>query len=62
MADVEALAKDRMEAHGIHASETAWVGTDFDRIIDNNGTMDELYQQINDLVRDLRAARADPGE
>lgn len=52
-----ALAKDRMESHRIHASETAWVGTDFDKIIDNNGTMDDLYQQINDLVRDLRASK-----
>lgn len=42
-----------------HASEWAWAGTDFDRVIDNNGTMDELYQQINDLVQDLRAAKGD---
>jgi hypothetical protein len=40
-----------------HASEWAWAGTDFDRIIENDGTLDELYSQINDLVRDLRAAR-----
>lgn len=44
---------------GVHASETSWIGTDFDRVIDNNGTLDELYQQINDLVLDLRAARVD---
>ena len=44
-----------------HQSEWAWAGTRFDRVIDNNGSMDELYQQITDLVRDLRAARADPG-
>ena len=53
-----ALAKDRMESHGIHASETAWVGTDFDAVIDNNGTMDELFRQISDLVRDHQAAKA----
>ena len=53
-------------AHGMarpaelpHESEWAWAGTDFDRVIDNNGTMDQLYQQVNDLVRDLRAAKAD---
>jgi hypothetical protein len=46
---------------GVHASETAWIGTTFDRVIDNNGTLDELYQQVTDLVRDLRGARADPG-
>lgn len=44
---------------GVHASETSWIGTDFDRIIDNNGSMDDLYQQVNDLVQDLRAAKAD---
>lgn len=54
-----AVAKDRMEAHRIHASETAWVGTKFDRVIDNNGTMDDLYQQISDLVRDHQVAKVD---
>jgi hypothetical protein len=29
----------------IHASETAWVGTDFDAILDNNHTIDNLYKQ-----------------
>lgn len=57
-----ALAKDNVEKLGIHASETAWVGTDFDLTLDNNGTLDQLYQQINDLLRDLRAAKASPLE
>lgn len=47
---------------GVHASETAWVGTDFDAVLDNNGTLDQLYQQINDLLRDRRAAKANPLE
>lgn len=34
----------------IHASETAWVGTDFDSIIDNNGSIDDLYQQAKLIV------------
>lgn len=34
----------------IHASETAWVGTDFDRVIENDGTIDELYKQVADLI------------
>jgi hypothetical protein len=34
----------------IHASETAWVGTEFDAIIDNNGSIDELYQQAKLIV------------
>ena len=36
----------------IHASETAWVGTDFDHIIDNNGTIDDLYKQTESIVGD----------
>jgi len=44
---------------GVHASETSWIGTDFDRVIDNNGSLDDLYDQINDLLRDLRAAKVD---
>jgi hypothetical protein len=55
-----ATASQRMENHNIHASETAWVGTRFDAVIDNNGTMDQLFQQITDLLRDLRAAKASP--
>ena len=43
-----------------HESEWAWAATRFDRVIDNNGSMDQLYTQITDLVRDLRAAKADP--
>lgn len=45
---------------GVHASEWAWIGTDFDRVIDNNDSLDALYQQVNDLVRDLQGAMADP--
>lgn len=41
----------------VHASEWSWAATDFDRVIPNHGTLDELYAQINDLVRDLRDAK-----
>jgi len=34
----------------IHPSEWAWLGTKFDRVVDNNGTVDELYAQIKSLV------------
>lgn len=36
----------------IHASETSWIGTEFDAILDNNGSIDELYSKINCLVQD----------
>jgi hypothetical protein len=47
-----ALAKSRMQSLGIHASETAWVGTNFDAVLDNNGSIDDLYDQIKNLVSD----------
>lgn len=40
-----------------HASEWSWVGTAFDAVLDNNGTMDSLFQQVNDLVRDHQDAK-----
>ena len=53
-------AKTQLETYGIHASETAWIGTQFDAEIDNNSSMDHLYQQVTGLVRDLQGAT--PGQ
>jgi hypothetical protein len=44
------VALNELKRLKIHASETAWVGTGFDAIIDNNSTIDELYQQAQTLV------------
>lgn len=52
-------AKTQLEKFNIHASETAWVGTNFDAVLDNNSTMDHLYSQVNDLVQDLLVSKAD---
>ena len=38
-----ALSGRRLEQLGVHASETAWVGTRFDAVLDNNSTLDDLY-------------------
>lgn len=46
------LGEERLKRLGIHASETAWVGTKFDAILDNNGTIDDLFYQIKNLVED----------
>ncbi len=45
-----ALSGRRLEQSGVHASETAWVGTAFDVVLNNNGTLDDLYQQVKKLV------------
>jgi hypothetical protein len=47
-----ALSKHKIESLGIHASETAWVGGDIDIVIENNGTIDELYESIKNQVED----------
>lgn len=52
-------AKTQLDNFQIHASETAWIGTNFDAIIDNNASMDHLYAQVNDLVLNLQSAKAD---
>jgi hypothetical protein len=44
------IALNELKRLKIHASETAWVGTKFDAIIDNNSTIDALYQQAQTLV------------
>ena len=41
-----ALSKHNIEKLGIDASETAWVGQKFDIVLNNDGTPDELYNQI----------------
>ena len=47
----DAFAAEKLKSLGVHASETAWVGTDFDYIVDNNGTVDELYNRIALIVQ-----------
>ena len=52
-----ALSGRKLEQLGIHASETAWVGTRFDAVLDNNSTLEDLYQQIMHLAQDPQAAK-----
>jgi hypothetical protein len=39
-----------MKLRKIHASEWAWLGNEFDHVIDNNGTIDDLFKQAQSLV------------
>jgi hypothetical protein len=43
-------ARDWLAKENIHASEYSWAGTCFDSIIDNNGTIDNLYSQLKSVV------------
>lgn len=44
-------AQQVLKSHNIHASETAWVGTEFDHVIDNNGSVESLYSSLKNLVQ-----------
>jgi hypothetical protein len=62
-----ALSKHRIEDLGVHASETAWVGSKFDSTLNNDGTLDDLYTQvereiINSQAQDHPAAILGPLE
>lgn len=46
-------AKKKLEKLGVHASETSWAGIDFSAVIDNDGSIQHLYDQIKGLVLDL---------
>ena len=52
-----ALGKEYLSRHKIHASETSWVGTDFDSIVDNNSSLDALYEQVRNLAQCLPASK-----
>ena len=45
-----------LEKEKIHASEWAWIGSNFDYKLDNNGSIDNLYNQIKNLVTDRPVA------
>jgi hypothetical protein len=44
------IGLNQMKLLGIHASEWAWIGTEFDKIIDNNDTIDQLYNTAKSLL------------
>jgi hypothetical protein len=62
-------ARQKLDTYQIHPSETAWVGTEFDAVINNTGSFDHTFQQvetavrtfqgISDLLQDLPVAMAD---
>ena len=46
-----------MESLKIHSSETAWIGRGIDLEIDNNGSIDDLFNQLKNLVSDPLVAK-----
>ncbi len=54
------ISSDRLKKLNIHASETAWVGTNFDYVFENDGSIDDLFNKIRDLVSDPLDANERP--
>ena len=44
------LAKKRLEQRGAHASEYSSIGVDYDYVISNNGTVEDLHNQIESII------------
>lgn len=44
------ISKVKLDKANVHASEYSSVGLNYDHYIDNNGTIDELHEQINQLL------------
>ena len=50
-------AAGKLVYRNIHESERAWIGPDIDYVLDNDGTIEELYSSIKDLVLSLPDAK-----
>ena len=54
------FTQQQLKEFNIHPSETAWIGTEFDAVIDNNANgLDPLFAQVKRLVQDLQRPTAD---
>jgi hypothetical protein len=43
-----------MRDKGIHQSETDWIGSEFDYVIENDGTITDLGNKVNELLQFIR--------
>lgn len=50
-----AISTDKIRRLGIHASETSWVGTKFDFVLNNDSTLNDLYQQVESTLTTMQA-------
>ena len=47
----------KLSNYKIHESECAWVGTNFDAVLENSSSIDELYKNIKDQVLGLPVSK-----
>jgi hypothetical protein len=43
-------SKNELQNLGIHASEYSWVGEEFDLVLTNDGTLDDLFVKIDNIM------------
>jgi hypothetical protein len=46
-----ALSRQHLERLKIHSSETSWVGGNIDNVVHNDTSIDELFEQLESLVK-----------
>ena len=46
----ELPTREQMQERGAHKSEWDWMGWKFDHVIDNDGTKQELFEKVDDLI------------
>ena len=44
------VAKQKLLDMNVHKSETNWIGSEFDHVLDNNGSFDDLYANIDNAL------------
>lgn len=44
------VAKEKLADMNVHKSETNWIGSEFDHMLDNNGSFNELYANIDNAL------------
>ena len=47
---ITSYVEGNIKPSGIHSSEYAWAKSEFDYVIKNDGTLEELHQQVDDLI------------
>ncbi len=52
-----ALSKMRLDSLKVHASESSWIGLPLDAVIDNNSSIDDLFEQLKSQVEDLPVSK-----
>ena len=46
----ELPTREEMQKQGAHQSEWDWIGSEFDYVIENNGTKEELFDKVAELI------------